>query len=97
MKGRIVLSRLGFPKANGGCGQIVTQRDRPAGLKEFQLLDGCSHATLVNIEERFCGLQDHHRCRATSFAKASRNDRRGYCLASAEGFWLTCAHLDAVC
>jgi hypothetical protein len=70
---------LGFPKANGGCGQIVTQRDRAGRLKEFQLLDGRSHATLVNIEEGFCGLQDHHRCRATSFAKASCNDRRGYC------------------
>ena len=53
MKGRIVLSRLGFPKANVGCGQIVTQRDRPARLKEFQLLDGRSHATLVNIEGGF--------------------------------------------
>ena len=41
------------PKASGGCGQIVTQRDRPARLKEFQLLDGRSHATLVNIEEGF--------------------------------------------
>jgi len=45
------------PKASGSCGQIVTQRDRAAHLKEFQLLDGRSHATLVNIEEGFCGLQ----------------------------------------
>jgi len=45
------------PKASGGCGQIVTQRDRAARLKEFQLLDGRSHATLVNIEEGFCGRQ----------------------------------------
>jgi hypothetical protein len=57
----------------------VTQRHRAARLKEFQLLDGRSHATLVNIEEGFCGLQDHHRYRATSFAKASCNNRRGYC------------------
>jgi hypothetical protein len=41
------------PKASGGCGQIVKQRDRAARLKEFQLLDGRSHATLVNIEEGF--------------------------------------------
>jgi hypothetical protein len=67
------------PKASGGCGQIVTQRHRPARLKNFHLPDGRSHATLVNIEEGFCGLQDHHRYRATSFAKASCNDRRGYC------------------
>jgi hypothetical protein len=45
------------PKASGGGGQIVTQRDRAARLKEFQLLDGRSHATLVNTEEGFCGLQ----------------------------------------
>ena len=79
MKGRIVLSRLGFPKASGGCGQIVTQRDRAAHLKEFQLLDGRSHATLVNIEEDFAACRDHHRYRVTSFAKDSCNDRRGYC------------------
>src|SRR5205814_7588087 len=43
-------------------------------------------ATLVNIEEGFCGLQDHHRYRATSFAKASCNDRRGYCWPSSKDF-----------
>jgi hypothetical protein len=31
------------------------------------------------LDEEFCGLQDHRRYRATSFAKASCNDRRGYC------------------
>jgi hypothetical protein len=40
-------------RASGGCGQIVTQRDGAARPKEFQLLDGRSHATLVNIEEGF--------------------------------------------
>ena len=79
------------PKANDGCGQIVTQRDRPARLKEFQLLDGRSHANLVNIEEEFYGLQDHHRCRATSFAKASCNDRRGYCWLPPKDFGSLCS------
>ena len=28
------------PKASGGCGQIVTQRDRPARLKNFNFWTG---------------------------------------------------------
>jgi len=49
---RIVLSWLGFRRPDRR-GQIVTQRHRPARLKNFHLPDGRSHATLVNIEEEF--------------------------------------------
>jgi hypothetical protein len=36
----IVLSRLGFSKATDRCGQIVTQCDRPARLKDFNFWTG---------------------------------------------------------
>ena len=66
------------PKASGRCGPDF-DTTRSAGASKRISTSGRAHATLVNIEEGFCGLQDHHLYQATSFAKASCNDRRGYC------------------
>jgi hypothetical protein len=77
------------PKATGHCGQIVTQRDRPARLKNLNVWTGVRmRIWQILLDEEFCGLLDHDRCRAMSFAKASCNDRRGYCRLPPKDFGL---------
>ena len=95
---RIVLPRLGFRRPPTDRGQIVTQHNRPARLKNFHLLDGGSHENLVNIiRGRILRSAESSPMPSTKFCSRQLQRSSRLLLTSAEGSWLTRAHLDAVC
>ena len=67
--------------------QIVTQRNRPARLENFHLLDRRSPANLVNIGRgRILRPGGSSPMPSSEFAQATCNDRRGYCRLSLKDF-----------